>query len=282
MNAPYGTLYVVATPIGHLGDITLRALETLKNVDVIACEDTRHSAGLLRHYGIDTPCLSYHEHNETRRTQALLDKLAAGQNIALICDAGTPLISDPGYDLVRAVRAQGGSVVPIPGASAVLTALMVSGLPTDRFSFEGFLPPKSAARSARLQDLAQETRTLIFYEAPHRLLATLQDMQKFFGAERRAFLARELTKHYETCWSDTLAAVHARVLADIHQQRGECVIVVAGTPAETLPDAVEAAHILRVLMTELPLKQAAALTARLTGVAKNTLYQLGLAKQDSP
>ncbi len=266
-----GTLYVVATPIGNLGDMTPRAVETLKSVGHIAAEDTRHSGALLRHFGISTPMIALHDHNERQRTEMLLQRLATGEDIALISDAGTPLISDPGYHLVRHTRAAGVKVVPIPGASALIAALSVSGLATDRFCFEGFLPAKSAARRARLEQLSRETRTLAFYEAPHRIEETLEDAVAVLGNEREAVLARELTKTWETLLAMPLGELLEKVKSDSDQRRGEIVLLIAG--AETSDEAEEEAHrIASLLAEELPVKQAAALAAKITGARKNALY----------
>ncbi|MBE0509430.1 MAG: 16S rRNA (cytidine(1402)-2'-O)-methyltransferase [Chromatiales bacterium] len=269
-----GVLYIVATPIGNLGDISTRALEILRQVSRIAAEDTRHSAALLRHYAIDTPMLSLHEHNERHKLEELLGRLQGGEQLALISDAGTPLISDPGYHLVQRCHQAGIKVVPIPGPSALITALCASGLPTDRFSFEGFLPNRSAARSARLEPLKDDPRTLVFYESPHRILDSLQDMVAVFGPERSAVLARELTKTFETIHQDSLAALSEWVAADANQQKGEIVLLIKG--AEPDPEQAlspEARRLAAILAEELPLKQAAALAARISGEKKNALYQ---------
>lgn len=276
-----GTLFVVATPIGHLGDLSPRAAETLSQVAVIAAEDTRVSRRLLQHIGCDTPMLSLHDHNESQRVAGLLERLQAGDDVALISDAGTPLISDPGYTLVRAVRAAGVKVVPIPGPSALITALSVAGLPTDRFVFEGFLSAKPAARRARLKTLAQESRTLIFYESPHRILAMLADLRDVLGAGREAVVARELTKTFETLHGDRLDALYEWAQSDSNQQRGEFVLVVAGAEVVTEAPAVDEAHLLSVLLEELPVKQAASLAARITGGKRNALYNKALALQKS-
>jgi len=272
-----GTLYVVATPIGNLGDMTPRAVAVLQEVDVIAAEDTRHSGRLLAHFDIGTPSVALHEHNERSQAPRLVERLAAGESLALISDAGTPLLSDPGYHLVRLARERGIRVVPVPGASALMAALSVSGLPTDRFVFEGFLPAKQGPRRRRLQALAGEVRTLVFYEAPHRVLDTLQDMVAVMGAPRRAVLARELTKTFETVRDAPLGELAAWVREDADQQKGEIVLLLAGAPAGGEgSDEAEARRILGVLLDELPLSQASALAARLTGLKKKQLYQLGL------
>ncbi len=270
---------MVATPIGNLGDMTPRAVEVLKTAGHIAAEDTRHSAGLLRHFGIATPMIALHEHNERQRAQMLLERLLGGEDLALISDAGTPLISDPGYHLVRQTRAAGVKVVPIPGASALIAALSVSGLPTDRFCFEGFLPAKSGARTVRLEQLRREARTLAFYEAPHRIEETLADAVAVFGAAREAVLARELTKTWETLLAMSLGELLTRVKADPDQQRGEIVLLIAGAE---LADEIEAeAHRIALLLAEeLPLKQAAALAAKLSGARKNALYDYLLKRKE--
>ena len=220
-----GALYVVATPIGNLQDISFRALEILKNVDVIAVEDSRHSKKLLRHYNIGTKCISLHEHNEREITSELIEKLFSGTDIALVSDAGTPLVSDPGYYLIKTARQANVTIIPIPGACALIAALSVSGLPTNRFCFEGFLPAKSHARQQRLSDLAQETRTLVFYESPHRILDTVHDMETVFGSTRSIVLAKELTKIHETVFKGSVAALREWLLHDPVRQKGEIVMV---------------------------------------------------------
>ncbi len=277
MSNQKGNLYIVATPIGNLADISQRAVSVLQSVDLIAAEDTRHSGKLLQHLAIGTPCVAFHEHNERDRTGQLIQRLQGGESIALISDAGTPLLSDPGYHLVKAAHGHGINVIPVPGASALLAALVAAGLPTDRFIFEGFLPGKTVARSKYLTGLKNETATLIFYEAPHRILACLQDMAAILGEEREAVLARELTKAYETIRRDSLANLVKWVAADTNQQRGEIVLVVAGAspPADTaLSPEVE--RILAVLLAHLPVKQAAGIAAELTGEKKNRLYEAAL------
>ena len=226
-----GTLYVVATPIGNLADLTPRAREVLASVALIAAEDTRHTRQLLQSCGIGTALTSLHEHNEAHKSAELVARLARGESIALVSDAGTPLVSDPGFDLVAAARREGIAVVAIPGACAAIAALSIAGLPTDRFAFEGFLPAKTAARSERLERLAREERTLIFYEAPHRLAEVLRDMARIFGAERRASISRELTKRFETTYSGTLAELNEAAERDSDMTRGELVIVVSGAPS---------------------------------------------------
>lgn len=280
-NSATGSLYVVATPIGNLDDMSVRALKVLREVALIAAEDTRHSARLMQHFGIGTPLAACHEHNERDEGSRFITRLLAGDNVALISDAGTPLISDPGYHLVRQARAAGIPVVPVPGACALIAALSAAGLPSDRFMFEGFLPAKAVGRRAKLELVKEEPRTLIFYEAPHRILECLQDMEQVFGADRPALLARELTKTFETLKGLPLGELRAFVEADSNQQRGECVVLVAGwTPPED-EDVVgaEARRILGLLLEEMPLKRAAALAAQITGVRKNLLYQVALDSQ---
>ncbi|MEE4698086.1 16S rRNA (cytidine(1402)-2'-O)-methyltransferase [Pseudomonas alliivorans] len=280
-NSTLGSLYVVATPIGNLDDMSVRALKVLREVALIAAEDTRHSSRLMQHFGISTPLAACHEHNERDEGSRFITRLLAGDDVALISDAGTPLISDPGYHLVRQARAAGVPVVPVPGACALIAALSAAGLPSDRFIFEGFLPAKAVGRKARLEQVKEEPRTLIFYEAPHRILECLQDMERVFGAGRPALLAREITKTFETLKGLPLGELRAFVEADSNQQRGECVVLVAGwTPPED-EDVIgaEARRILDLLLEEMPLKRAAALAAEITGVRKNLLYQVALEKQ---
>ncbi len=275
-----GTLYIVATPIGNLQDFSLRAIEILKSVDRIAAEDTRHSAPLLKHYSINKPTLSIHEFNERERHAIILDYLEQGESVALISDAGTPLISDPGFHLVREAKANGFTVSTVPGACALIAALSVSGLPTNRFLFEGFLPAKSEARCNYLARLRHATCTLIFYEAPHRVLATLQDMMQIFGNHRYAVIARELTKIHESVLADTLENLIEHFNQHANQLRGEFVILVAGedeTEAETSEVIPE--QVLDILLEELPLKQAAGLASKITGKRKNVLYEMALAKK---
>lgn len=280
MRENLGTLYVVATPIGNLGDMVPRAVEILQAVAVIAAEDTRHSSRLLAHFDIKTPAVAYHDHSDETRTDQLVARLLAGDNIALISDAGTPLVSDPGYRLVRKARERGIMVVPIPGACAMIAALSAAGLPSDRFAFEGFLPAKQVARCTQLETLAHDTRTLIFYEAPHRILETLQDMVSVFGVDREVVIAREITKTFETIKGDKVAALAEWVAADTNQQRGEIVLLVAGSPkADNIDINLEQQRIMRVLLDELPVKQAAAIGAKITGLKKNYLYQWALEQE---
>lgn len=274
-----GILYIVATPIGNLQDITQRALETFAQVDLIAAEDTRHSGLLLSHYGIKKPFFALHDHNEQEKAHILVGKLKQGSNIALISDAGTPLISDPGFHLVRQCREAGIRVVPLPGACAAITALCASGIASDRFCFEGFLPAKSKARKDKLENIAEEDRTLIFYESTHRILDTLEDMQAVLGEELYIVLAREMTKTWETITGNTIKNLREWLLEDPNRTKGEMVLIVEGKPKsdnndEISPQAVKA---LELIAEELPLKKAAAIVAELYGYKKNALYQFGLA-----
>ena len=271
-----GTLYVVATPIGNLDDLTFRAIAVLKQVDRIAAEDTRHSGALLKHYSIAKPMVSLHNFNEKERIQSILGYLAAGESIALISDAGTPLISDPGFHLVNAVRGAGHQVVPVPGACAAIAALSASGLPTDKFSFEGFLSAKAQARREQLKNLFNETRTLVFYESPHRLLETLQSMAEVFGGDRQAVVARELTKHYESFLHQPLSALLSYYETHADECRGEIVILVSGADISVSDETTAALPTLEILLQELPLKQAVTLAAKITGARKNGLYEKAL------
>lgn len=268
-----GCLYVVATPIGHRDDLSARAVATLRAATVIAAEDTRHSRPLLLHHGIDTPLVALHEYNERDAVAALVSRLLAGQAVALISDAGTPLISDPGFRLVRAARAAGIRCVPLPGACAAIAALSVGGLPSDRFVFEGFLPPKAAARRARLQALAGDARTLIFYESSHRIAESVADMRDILGAEREAVLARELTKLFETVLGEPLGALAARIAGDPDQQRGECVVLVAGCGDEADAKLADGQRVFAILREELPPAKAAKLAAAISGAPRKALYQ---------
>lgn len=279
-SAP-GVLYIVATPIGNLQDMTLRAVETLKSVSRVAAEDTRHTRKLCAHFGIATPLFALHEHNEREVCSRLLAWLAAGADIALVSDAGTPLISDPGFVLVREARRAGIRVVPVPGPSALVAALSVSGLPTDRFLFEGFLPSRQVARRQRLQALRGLEVTLVCYESCHRILACLDDMAECLGADRQAVVARELTKTFEAVSAGTLVELRERVRADADQQRGEFVVLVQGVAHD--PEALDAAarHTLEVLAAQLPLRQAAGLAAAISGASKNRLYEYGLRLKES-
>jgi 16S rRNA (cytidine1402-2'-O)-methyltransferase len=268
-----GKLFVVATPIGNVDDLTPRAREVLATVDVIAAEDTRHTRGLLSRIGVEARLIAYHEHNERARSAELLERLASGASVALVSDAGTPLISDPGLRLVHAARAQGIDVVPVPGPSAAIVALCAAGLPTDRFVFEGFLPRTDGARAQRLRELRHEPRTLVFYEAVHRLPETVAALVEQFGAERAAVLARELTKIHEQIRSGTLGELAAALGVDI-PLLGEFVLVVAGNPEEAAPDIARARQIYDALAAEIDPTKALQLTATLTGIARNALYKL--------
>ncbi|KAA0873924.1 16S rRNA (cytidine(1402)-2'-O)-methyltransferase [Nitrincola tapanii] len=273
-------LYVIATPIGNLNDLSPRAIKVLGSVDLIAAEDTRHTGRLLAQFSIKAPMISVHEHNETQRTELILHKLAEGQSVALVSDAGTPLISDPGYPLVRAVRAAGFKVSPIPGCCAFVAALSVSGLPSDRFMFCGFLPSKASARERILQEWVGFTATLIFYESTHRILDSLASMLKVFGPEREAVVARELTKTFETIRGGCLQDLLTWMQADPNQQKGEFVVLIQGAPSTEVEQLVDehSLKILQRLAQELPPKKAAAITAEITGVNKKLLYESLLQK----
>lgn len=275
-----GMLYVVATPIGNLADMVPRAVHTLQSVSVIACEDTRHSKKLLEHFSIDTPCIAYHDHTDQRSTHKILSRLADGNDVALISDAGTPLISDPGYRLVAQARNQGISVIPIPGACAAISALSVSGLPTDKFRFVGFLPAKPTQRQKVLETLKSVPDTLVFYEAPHRICAALNDALDVFGSERIAFMAREISKTFETYLYGTIEELLAQVSADSNQQRGEIVLVLAGNTVSNENLSADAEKIVKILMHDLPTTKAASLAAKITGDDKKQLYQLALTLQN--
>ena len=271
-----GELFVVATPIGNLGDMVPRAVEVLQSVDLIAAEDTRHSAKLLAHFSITTAMQSYHDQGDENQWRQYLNRLLEGQNIALISDAGTPLISDPGYRLISEARKAGIKVSPVPGACAVIAALSVAGLPSDRFQFEGFPPAKQQARRNYFANLGTVTATLAFYEAPHRIKASLDDMVEVFGKQRQAVIGREITKAFETFLCGTLAELVEKVAADANQQRGEIVVLVAGASRTEQQLPHEQQRILQLLMKELPLKKAASLTAEITGGNKKSLYRLGV------
>ncbi len=271
MPAP-GTLFVVATPIGNLADLSPRALETLKRADAICAEDTRHTRQLLAHFGLERPLLALHEHNEDEMAGRLVARLRAGESLALVSDAGTPLVSDPGYRLVRAARAAGIKVSPVPGASALIAALSVAGLPSDRFAFEGFLPAKATARRERLSLLAGETRTLVFYESAHRIEETLADAAAAFGAQRPAAIARELTKLFETVLDGSLSDLQARVAADPNQRKGEFVLLVQGAGEDADAKVAEGRRVYAKLSEHLPPSTAAKLAAELTGAPRKALY----------
>lgn len=269
---PAGTLFIVATPIGNLGDLTPRALETLRSVAAICAEDTRRSGQLLSHFGVATPLLALHEHNEDALAQRVVERLSAGDSLALVSDAGTPLVSDPGFRLVRAARAAGIKVSPLPGACAAIAALSVAGLPSDRFTFEGFMPAKASARREHLQRLTGETRTLVFYESSHRIAESLADMRAAFGDERPAVLARELTKLFETVLDGTLADLHAQVEADDNQRKGEFVVMVQGAGDDLDARLVEGRRVYGLLSQHLPPSAAAKLAAEITGAPRKALY----------
>lgn len=271
-----GTLYVVATPIGNLGDFSSRGREVLAQVNVIAAEDTRHTGQLLKVFGIHTPMLSLHEHNEAARVQALMERLSAGESVAVVSDAGTPLISDPGYGLVAAAQARGVNVVAVPGPCAVVAALSIAGLPTDRFTFEGFLPAKSSARRAALESLRREARTMVFYESPHRLRDAVSDMVAVFGAERRAVICREITKQFETTYVGTLSELQHASGEDADMSRGEIVMVIAGSAVTGSNATPDTDQLLLALLEDLSPSQAAKIAARVTGGKRGDLYEQAL------
>ncbi|MCU7816038.1 MAG: 16S rRNA (cytidine(1402)-2'-O)-methyltransferase [Candidatus Thiodiazotropha sp. (ex Rostrolucina anterorostrata)] len=272
-----GVLYVVATPIGNLDDFSQRAVDTLKRVDCIYAEDTRHTKPLLMHYGINTPMRSLHQYNEQSQLETLLNALDAGQSIALVSDAGTPLISDPGFPLVREVAKRDGRIIPVPGASALVCALSVAGLPTDRFVFAGFPPRNTAQRQSWMQTLARQESTLIFYESCHRVVDSLSDMLLVFGPTREGVIARELTKLHETFLRGSLELLIERVQEDANQRKGEFVILIAGAACQSEQRVeVDVEQMLITLLAELPLKQAVALASKMTGIKKNNLYKQAL------
>lgn len=272
-----GTLFIVPTPLGNLEDITHRAINTLKSVDWVACEDTRHTHKLLQHFLISTKTLSLHDHNEEKRTLALCQKLLAGESIALVSDAGTPLISDPGFVLVRSCRQQGIPVTALPGPCAAITALSAAGLPTDRFIFEGFLPVKAMALQRALEPLQQRNCTTVFYESPRRIVATLEALKAQLGADHEIVLAKEISKTFETYRCGSIASVIAWLTADDNHQRGEFVLMVAGVAARTEQEIPhEAEQLLALLQQELPVKKAAAIVAAHYGLKKNALYERAL------
>lgn len=267
-----GTLHVVATPIGNLGDLSARALETLKSVDAVCAEDTRHTRQLLAHFGLERPLIALHEHNEDAQATQLVSRLRAGDSLALVSDAGTPLVSDPGFRLVRAARAAGLRVSPVPGACAAITALSVAGMPSDRFVFEGFLPAKASARRERLSRLAGEVRTLIFYESAHRIEESLEDLANAFGEQRRAAIARELTKLFETVLDGSLGELRERVAADPNQRKGEFVVIVEGAGEDADASIAEGRRLYAKLTEYLKPSQAAKLAAELSGAPRKALY----------
>lgn len=269
-------LFVVATPIGHLDDMTFRAIDILKSVSIVAAEDTRQSAQLFKHYNISTPLTACHDHNESNKIEQLVQKLLAGENIALISDAGTPLISDPGFKLVRAAQENGIRVVPVPGACAAIVALSAVGLPSDRFSFEGFLPSKASQRITQLEKLKNETQTLIFYEAPHRILECVKNMAEVFGENRPVGFAREITKTFETIKKMTLKDLVSFIENDHNQEKGEIVLVVGGAPEKTDLEQEKLDELLKRLLQDLSVKAASQLAADLTGIKKKVAYQRAL------
>ncbi|TAA44692.1 16S rRNA (cytidine(1402)-2'-O)-methyltransferase [Pseudoxanthomonas winnipegensis] len=266
------TLHVVATPIGNLADLSQRALETLRGVDAICAEDTRRTGQLLAHFGVSTPLLALHEHNEEAIAARIVARLLEGQSLALVSDAGTPLVSDPGYRLVRAARAAGVRVSPVPGACAAIAALSVAGLPSDRFVFEGFLPAKASARRDALRALAGEPRTLVFYESSHRIAESLADLAQAFGAERPAAMARELTKLFETVLDGSLGTLLAQVQADDNQRKGEFVVMVQGAGDDADAQLAEGHRVHALLKAHLPPSTAAKLAAEITGAPRKALY----------
>lgn len=280
-NTPPGRLYVVATPIGNLGDFSPRARETLAGCGLIAAEDTRHTGLLLKHFGIETPQLSLHDHNETSRILEILARLRQGVSVALVSDAGTPAISDPGFELVRAAAAEGFEVRSVPGACAAIAALSIGALPTDRFCFEGFLAARGAARRRHLESLRSETRTLVLYESPHRIADTLADCAEAFGSERAATVVRETTKLHESVYRGSLADLAAAAQSDEHMGRGEIVLLIAGAPPpESAQGDALLERALQVLLKEMPLKQAARLAAQISGARDNEAYKRALALKE--
>jgi len=280
---PGGTLYVVATPIGNLDDLSPRATRTLASVDVVAAEDTRHSGRLLSHLGIQKRMIALHDHNEKDRAAGILAELHAGRDVALISDAGTPLISDPGYVLVREARAAGHRVSPIPGPCALVAALSAAGLPTDRFLYVGFLPAKRSGRKASLDLLSSEVATLVFYESPHRILESVRDIGELLGSDREIVLGREITKTFETFYSGSVAEVLAELERAPHGSRGEFVVMVRGAmaqPGNSKEATMDVDRVLRVLLAELPVKKVAKMAAELTVLSKNELYQRALELKD--
>ncbi len=269
----------MATPIGNLSDLSERAVQILGQVDLIACEDTRHTQKLLQHLGLRKPLISLHDHNESERIGQVRQHLSEGRSLALVSDAGTPLISDPGYVLVTALRSEGLNVTPIPGPSALITALSAAGLPTDRFLFEGFLPHKAGGRRERIEAIANESATLVFYESRHRILETLSIMAEILGDERQACVARELTKTFESFYSGTLCSLVSQLSADDNHQKGEFVVMVTGNPQPQEAAALETGKLLKLLLAELPPKKAAAVLAEMAGGSKKDWYQQALELQ---
>lgn len=269
-------LFVVATPIGHLDDISYRAIDVLKSVKIIAAEDTRTSAQLLKHFGISTPLTACHDHNENNKIDQLIERIENGENMALISDAGTPLISDPGFKLVRAAQEKNIRIIPVPGACAAIAALSAVGLPSDRFSFEGFLPSKQSQRLLALEKLKDETQTMIIYEAPHRIVDSLKDMVEVFGADRPVGFAREITKTFETIKKMALGELVQFVESDHNQQKGEIVLVIGGATVEKDLDQEKLDKLLTRLLQDLSVKAASQLAADLTGIKKKVAYQRAL------
>ncbi len=273
---PSGTLYIVATPIGNLADISQRALDTLTEVDIIACEDTRHTRKLLTAFSISNKTISLHDHNERQKQEYVAELLQSGNNVALVSDAGTPLISDPGFHLVRHCRQLGLKVSPVPGACAAISALSVAGLPTDRFAFEGFLPPKSNARQSVFEAVKNEARTLVYYDAPRRAIDTVQDIVAVLGGERTIVIARELTKTFETIYCDSAENILAWLSQDANQLKGEMVLIIEGAKAQEQEISPEVERTLKLLIKELPPKKACAIAAEIYGLNKKALYELAL------
>lgn len=275
------TLYIVATPIGNLADISHRALHILENVDVIACEDTRHTQRLLSAFSIKNKTMSMHDHNERQRQEQISSLLQEGKSVALVSDAGTPLISDPGFHLVRHCRQLGLDVSPIPGACAAISALSVAGLPTDRFTFEGFLPSKSGARQSKLSELASEPRTMVFYDAPRRAIDTVEDIVKTLGGQRYVVIARELTKTFETIHSDSAENLLAWLQEDPNQLKGEMVLIIEGYKVDPNEISANVVTTLKLLLAEMKPKKACAIAAEIHGVKKNALYEYALSIKES-
>ncbi len=275
-----GKLYIVATPIGNLADITQRAISTLSDVDLVIVEDTRVTGKLLNHLGIKKQMLSLHAHNENSATAGLVKRLMQGESVALVSDAGTPLISDPGFPLVRAARANGVEVLTIPGSCAGIAALSIAGIPCDKFVFEGFLPAKETARKKRLEDLLDETRTMVFYESPHRIVNSLNNMQEVFGSQRKAAVARELTKQFEQTESGSLAELIEWINQSRDHRKGEFVVIMSGNNVDSNRYEVKVDQLLFVLLAEVSVKKAASMASRLTGISKNELYAHALKLKD--
>ena len=278
---PENQLYVVATPIGNLADITIRAQQVLESVDIIAAEDTRHTKRLLNHLGINKPLMAAHDHNETGAAEQIVSRLQAGESVALVSDAGTPLIADPGFHVSKLVAEAGFNIVPVPGACAVITALCAAALPTDRFIFDGFLPPKSKGRKDYFGSLKNEERTLVVYESPHRILDSLKNLGEVLGFDKELVVARELTKTFETFLRGSVQEIQEQMESDSNQQRGEFVVMIRGAISKKKSEvSQEALDLTLLLAEELPLKQAAGLAAKHTGYKKNQLYQLALEAKD--